>query len=239
MSADIYSSTLTTLAKVLKGLPFPTATFILEKDTLSLVGVFKQGNELSTDKLPGHINLNPDQLVNLLTDAERIINISDGATTNTELIELVTQLGAEEVAFLPIRSRDFIRGLVLVGSQKGLPLNNDALQPILHLNELAATLFNQAELVEKSEECNGESESLTAITNAIRTPWDTQAFFETIFGQITQNIGQFAFMSALYDEKISSINFPYVNENGSVRSIEAFPLGEGLTSILIRTKQPL
>ena len=76
-------------------------------------------------------------------------------------------------------------------------------------------------------------------TNAIKTPWDTKEFFEAIFEQIKQNIGRFPFVGALYDEKTSSIDIPYINEYGNVRSVEAFPLGEGLTSVLIRTKQPL
>ncbi|HCR72528.1 MAG TPA: hypothetical protein DIW23_13870, partial [Anaerolineae bacterium] len=41
------------------------------------------------------------------------------------------------------------------------------------------------------------------------------------------------------DERSNSISIPFSYENGQVISIDSFPLGEGLTSILIRTRQPL
>ena len=44
---------------------------------------------------------------------------------------------------------------------------------------------------------------------------------------------------ALYQKETASIVIPYMYEGGKVNSVEAFPLGEGLTSILIHTQQPL
>ena len=46
-------------------------------------------------------------------------------------------------------------------------------------------------------------------------------------------------MGALCDEKTGTIRIPYTYEEGTVRTIETFPMGEELTSILIRTRQPL
>ena len=44
---------------------------------------------------------------------------------------------------------------------------------------------------------------------------------------------------ALYDEKSNTISIPFNYEDEKISTIESFPLGEGLTSILIRTRQPL
>ena len=48
-----------------------------------------------------------------------------------------------------------------------------------------------------------------------------------------------AFIGALYDEQTTSIQIPYMHEEGEMRQLESFPLGEGLTSILLRNKKPL
>lgn len=57
--------------------------------------------------------------------------------------------------------------------------------------------------------------------------------------QIKQEIGDYAFLGALYDENTASIRIPYLYEEGEFRQIESFPMGEGLTSVLLRTKEPL
>ena len=46
-------------------------------------------------------------------------------------------------------------------------------------------------------------------------------------------------MVALYDAEHDSISIPYAYQEGRVEKIDSFPLGEGLTSILVRTGQPL
>ncbi|MBK8418763.1 MAG: GAF domain-containing protein [Anaerolineales bacterium] len=43
----------------------------------------------------------------------------------------------------------------------------------------------------------------------------------------------------MYDEVSNTISIPFSYEDGQTTSIESFPLGEGLTSILLNTKQPL
>ena len=239
MSTDILISTLTTLAKALAGITaLPSATFVIKNETLSLLAISNLGNELDQAELPKQITFKANQIEDVLSGSENIFTIVTRTTTNSELIEFASLLGFEKAAILPVRNETEIYGLVLVGSYNG-QLNEESLQPLINLNQLVSTIFNQAAIIEKSEKCIRETETLTAITNAIKTPWNTTAFFEALYEQIKQNIGNYAFASALYDEKTASINIPYTFEDGSVRSVDAFPLGEGLTSILIRTKQPL
>jgi len=239
MLTDILISTLTTLAKVLAGITaLPSATFVVKNETLTLLAVSNLGNDFNKAELPKQIIVKANQIDEVLSGSEKIFNIVERTTTNSALIEYASLLGFEKAAVLPVRNETHIYGLVLVGSQNG-QLNEESLQPLINLNQLASTIFNQAAIIEKSEKCIRETETLTAITNAIKTPWNTTAFFEAIYEQIKQNIGMYAFASALYDEKTASINIPYIFEDGSVRSVDAFPLGEGLTTILIRTKQPL
>ena len=64
-------------------------------------------------------------------------------------------------------------------------------------------------------------------------------FITLIHDQVRSVIGNHGFVIAIYDQKTNSINIPYLYEDNAFSSIDTFPLGEGLTSILIRTREPL
>lgn len=239
MSTDILASTLTTLVKALAGITnLPTVTFSVENETLSLATVLNLENKLGQAHLPEKITLSPAEFEEIFSGGEQIISIAEYTNTTSELVSLASLLEFEKAAFLPLQNGVYLQGLVLIGDRNG-KLEVEDLQPVLNLNQLACTIFSQAAIIEKSDKSIREIETLTTITNAINTPWDATAFFEVIYEQITKYIGEFVFISVLYNEKTSSISIPYEREDGIVRSVEAFPIGEDLPSVLIRTKQPL
>jgi GAF domain-containing protein len=238
MSTDILISTLTTLAKTLAGITdLPTATFLVDHEAFTLLAVSKVRDHPYQSSFQ-KISVKGAELDEFFASSGKIFSLQSFKLTDSELMQFASSAGFKKVAFLPIQNGSLMQGLVLVGSYNE-QLNEEALGPFIHLTQLASTAFSQSAMIEKSEKCIKETESLNAIINAIKTPWDTTAFFEEIYEQIKQNIGEFAFASAIYNEKTSSISIPYIFEDGRVRSVDAFPLGEGLTSVLIRTKQPL
>ena len=83
------------------------------------------------------------------------------------------------------------------------------------------------------------SKSITSIGQVISKTSDLNSFYAVLHAQVRNVIGDFPFVVALYQKETASIVIPYMYEGGKVNSVEAFPLGEGLTSILIRTQQPL
>jgi GAF domain-containing protein len=84
-----------------------------------------------------------------------------------------------------------------------------------------------------------EAKALNNIISGAGSMKDLHSFFILIHNQIRSVVGDHGFLIALYNEKSNSINVPYLFEGGKFSSVEAFPLGEGLTSILIRTHEPL
>jgi len=242
MSIEILSSTLLSLVKALEGTQFPTVTFSVENGTFTLLATSNLRNENNRGKLPKQLTIKPEQLRKELEQGEQIFNVSSGTTTHPnapELFELASLLDLEKVAFLPVSSEASVQGLVVAGSYKEQSFTKKSLGPIIELIQLASTIFRQDALIKQLENRIAKASALNTITNEIKTPWDTSAFFESLHEQIKQTIGDYAFVGALYDEKTDSINIPYLCEEGTVRSIEAFPLGEGLTSVLLRTRQPL
>ncbi len=104
---------------------------------------------------------------------------------------------------------------------------------------LGTTLDKIAETVEKERQLS-EREALASINQAIaESSSELAGFFIELHNQVRQNLGDYAFLVALYDASAQAISVPFMYEEGHVDKIEAFPLGEGLSSILIRTGKPL
>jgi GAF domain-containing protein len=82
-------------------------------------------------------------------------------------------------------------------------------------------------------------QSLATISQAISGVTDLDDLFDSIHEQITKVVGDVDLAIALYDPKTDMISIPYAQEADQKIALEPFPLGQGLTSILIRTQQPL
>jgi GAF domain-containing protein len=150
-------------------------------------------------------------------------------------------LGCESAAYVPIFHEGQLRGLLFIGARAGHTLTQDIVTAFAHTIRLAT----QA-LLQNPSTSDGFDERRTRELNAIQTlsshsanTADLQAFYELIHEQVRAVIGNHGFVIALYDRKTNSIHIPYLFEEGSFSTIDSFPLGEGLTSILIRTGEPL
>jgi GAF domain-containing protein len=239
MSTDIFISTLTTLAKALDGTPFPTVTFLVENETLTLLAVSNPGNNLDQSKLPEQIAIKSDQLEKRLKGGGEIFSVSKDTTIVPGLTELASRLEFENVAFFKVSSDTDIHGLVMVGGYKEKALTENSLKPYLENIQLARTIFKQAKTIQKFENNSIGVETIIDISQVIATSGNLASAFSVLHEQAKRSIGDYSFTVALYDENTQSIRIPYLYEDGKVSSVEAFPLGEGLTSILIRTKRPL
>ena len=249
MTKNLYSSTLETLARALEGIPFPSATFIVENAALKLLAVANLKNNIDQDELQTIIDVKPNQLQEKLLATpeslfwlngdEKILDVSSETKIIPELFDFAARLNLEKISFLQVSSEKGFHGLVMVGCYTGQSLTQKNIQDFANLVKLACVVFEQVATVEKIKETTAEVEALISITSAITAPWDTTAFFAALHEQIKKSIGDFAFMGALCDEKTDTIRIPYTFEEGKVRTIETFPIGKGLTSIPIRTGKHL
>jgi GAF domain-containing protein len=63
--------------------------------------------------------------------------------------------------------------------------------------------------------------------------------YQVVHQQIVQVMDAVNFLIALYIEPDRTIEIPYMDDGDQIISVPPFPLGQGLTSIIIRTRQPL
>ncbi|MEW5872429.1 MAG: GAF domain-containing protein [Chloroflexota bacterium] len=85
-----------------------------------------------------------------------------------------------------------------------------------------------------------ELEALWTISQVITLETDLTKLYRTIHEQVMRFTGEVSsFAIALYDASTDQIRIPYMYEEGKYVNIQPFPLGQGLSSIVIRSGQPL
>lgn len=155
------------------------------------------------------------------------------------LASLLHEIGCRSGAFLPIFSGERLAALALVGEQPGQPLATQAVHPFANIATLLGSTLEKIEALEGSQARLNQLEALTSFNQAALSAANINMFYSILQEQVQRVIGNYSFVVALYDEKNNSISIPYLYEDGKIQKVDPFPLGEGLTSILIRSRQPL
>lgn len=239
-AAQTPSEAFETAARFLRDAPNPVLLFSMQDGQLRLErSSLREGSDLSA-QLGG----DPDQITRLedipgALPQEPVIVDTAGPGGPIQLSALARQLGYRSAAFMPLWSTKELRGLILLGDTKKR-LTQNLVEPYISIADLLETTLARIELLEDKDRQIGERDSLSAISQAITSSSaDLDAFYRELHGQVRRNIGDYAFLVALYDASTDAISIPYAYEEGQVTRIEPFPLGEGLTSILIRSGEPL
>ena len=222
---------------------FFTAYFIADEDRLQLTqfsdpqgretqATFPRGHDLSVRDLEAHLNngfLKVDQ--------------TNAAALPPALVAYPQRFGCETAAYVPIIQDGQMRGLLMIGARAGQHLDNDVIDSFQRTVRLTTHVLvktgSPSQPAEDYERRALESKALNILTSNAATVGDLRAFYSSIHDQVRNVIGNYGFLIALYDDKTNSINIPYLYEDGNFSSVDTFPLGEGLTSILIRTREPL
>lgn len=89
------------------------------------------------------------------------------------------------------------------------------------------------------EKRTAELRALSAIGQATAVETGLDDLYHEIHAVIKDVVGDVNLMIAIYRAEQNRIEIPYAFEEGHYLQIDPFPLGEGLTSILIRTRQAL
>lgn len=223
---------------ILRHAPYPVILFQLDDTRLRIVS--------ASEIILGDIPRNMMQYGAPVNALEVEAFLSRGPTTassaSAELPnpfkEALRTLDLLNGVFLPIKGQASIEAVILIGSKRQAP-SSAFIQPYESLADLMSVAVQRARAVAQTEKHLKEVESLASINELSSSISDIQGFFRALLLKIQQIIGDYNLIVAIYDKATNSIRIPFSYENGKIISIPPFPLGEGLTSILLRTRQPL
>ena len=157
------------------------------------------------------------------------------------LLAYPRKLGCKAAAYVPILQKGQLRGLVLIGARVEQEISReviDAFSRTIWLTTNALDLSTSA-TEPINERRAAEVRAMNTLASSTTNVDDLPAFYKLIHDQVRSVVGNYGFVIALYDQRTNSIHIPYLYENNTYSSIDSFPQGEGLTSILIRTREPL
>jgi GAF domain-containing protein len=220
---------------------FVTVFFTANGSRLQLTHFSDPQSRDAQTTVPRGMELSLQEMETYLKDGSVRIDMRDSSTIPPPLMAYPKQLGCEAAAYVPILQEGQLRGLVLIGARNGQELSEDIVHAFTRTIRLTATSLekNQHPASALNDRAAMESKALSVLALNAATMQDLKGFYASIHEQVRTVIGEHGFVIALYNQKTNSINIPYLYEDGKFSSVDTFPLGEGLTSLLIRTGEPL
>jgi len=84
-----------------------------------------------------------------------------------------------------------------------------------------------------------ELELVNRVSQAASQLVNLDSLYRIVHSQLGRVMGSADLMIALYDAASDQITIPFLSKGGEITRLEATPLGEGLLSVVVRSKQPL
>lgn len=222
--------------EVLAESPHTTMILALSPNKIRSVSASSGKGESVLYKIPVSANVIPGEIQEML---------AGGPVVTSNLTELppsirifIDPFELASIALISITKGDVLFAILVIGTEEE-KVNNAFIQPYTNFADLVSITLEKTDAERETEKHLKEVESLASVSEAISTSSDLPTFFNALHDKIKQVIGNFSFMVALYDARNNTISIPFSYENDQFVSIDSFPLGEGLTSILLRTRQPL
>ncbi len=243
-SEDVFQA----LANTLEQAPFISVLFVMEADGLvgmSIIDPIRgaestQSKKKSTAKLP-RISISTAELAGYFETPQPLIVTEDEQFQRfpNSLIDVPRSKGCQSFAFLPIMPDNEFMALLILGALDTSRLTQIAIEPYTSLIDITRTALEKVNALGDIQQRLVELETLSTVGQSISTETKLDTLYQIIHRQIVQVMGDVNFLIAHYNAKTDTIEIPYLNEGGQISTVPPFPLGEGLTSIIIRTQQPL
>jgi GAF domain-containing protein len=173
------------------------------------------------------------------TNEYHLIDLEKTDTLPESLLAIPRQYGCKVAAFLPIITNGKLEAVFILGARQMKSLTEVSIQPYASLSEQTTTALEKVNALQKVEKRLTALQTLNTVSQSVSIETDMQSLYRSVHNEVTQIMGEVNFIIALYDKQTDLINIPYMYEGNTIKTVEPFPLGEGLTSILIRTRQPL
>ncbi len=144
-----------------------------------------------------------------------------------------------EIGILPVMQDVETIGVLLVGGSGDRPLSQHILDPYFHLTQIIPTALDSVNAARATSQRLRDLEIITETSQSISATSDLNSLYKVLHARVVERIGDVNFAVALFDSQNETVEIPYMTENNELIKIEPYPLGEGLVSIVIRTRQPL
>ncbi len=223
--------------QILKESPYSTLILAIGSNKIEILSANYVEPEHIYLELAKESDANTEELRNFFRNGPVIAD--EKTTALPQSISMYAErMKLTSTVYLPIITSEMLVAIIILGSSK-YTLSSVTAQPYASLADLASVAIGRLRAEQQIERHLQELESLSSISEAVSSSNNLTEFFQVLREMVAQTIGDYSLTIALYDARTNTINIPYSWENEQVLKVEPFPLGEGLTSILIHSRQPL
>ncbi len=207
---------------------------------IGLKGIFAYDstNKKDIEGVVEQVELMPTEIVRYFSRGTQI-GILNEAILPKAFQRILVENNCDRCAVIPIMEDVSVLAVLMIGARAGQQLDEESIDPLVHLCETIPVVLENVRTAYATQQRLRELEIISETSEAISSSNDLVELYEIIHKQIRATIGETHFSIALYENQNKTIELPYIYEDGSIKSQPSFPLGEGLVSILIRTRQPL
>jgi GAF domain-containing protein/HAMP domain-containing protein len=232
----VYEALISTLEQV----PFISALFGVEIDSITSVAIIDPSRNRK-NLASRSFEISSDEVKAIFADSA---SITINKNESTDILPLIIQnisreLGCEVFTIFSISPDEKLEALLVLGTADASKFSKATLEPYHSMIDITQTALEKVHALETIQHRLAELETISSVGQSISTETDLFTLYEIVHKQVVQVMGDINFLIALYHADNDTIEIPYLNEGDEISSIDPFPLGEGLISIVIRTSQPL
>lgn len=148
--------------------------------------------------------------------------------------------GCSSLAIFPHFENNLISKLFIFASRETRPLTQAALEPVAELVEIVSSNLERVQYAEKLHRQTAILQFLANTSRLVSSETELEHFYHAFHELAGQLFGsEIGVAIVLYNPESELIEAPYVFQGAEAVALEAYPLGEGLVSQVIKTGQPL
>jgi GAF domain-containing protein len=224
--------------KVLTTSQYISLYYSVDENGLKGVFAYDPANKKNLEGVISQLELMPAEIAQHFSQGIQIRTLREAFLPKT-FERILAENNCDRYALIPVMQDVTILAVLMVGARSGQQLNEESIDPLIQLCETIPIVLENVKATQATQQRLHELESISETSQAISSSNDIGELYELIHKQIKAAFGDVHFSVALYEPKNQTIHLPYIYEEGTVKTQPAFPLGQGLVSTLIRTRQPL
>ncbi|NTV35717.1 MAG: GAF domain-containing protein, partial [Anaerolineaceae bacterium] len=169
-----------------------------------------------------------------------LINDLKASSEFDNLLSFFDRRGCTSAALVPILEGGKPTKILALGSRQTAPINMTALQPFANLAEVVGTTYERFSVLQNLQLRLNELQTLASFSEAISAETVLDDLYKTLHKKVTETVGEdIGFILAMFNSRTEMIEIPVIFDNNETLKIDPFPLGEGLTSYVIKTGKSL
>ncbi len=221
-----------------KLLPYLVAYYKSTQDGLELVLSYNPENQKPDERLEKKLEFSATEMAQYFSESVNIISLSE-TSLSPRIISGFQATGCHTLAILPTIEDVETTGVIFLGGSQEHPIDKKILSPLAFLAENIQPTLTNLKAIRATQHRLRELEAIADTSQLISATKGLQELYTVLHKQVNATIGEINFAIALYNAETQSVSIPYIYDQEGIGQVAPFPLGEGLVSILIRTRQPL